>query len=627
MRLPASSLVSGSPMLRRLIMQKFHRLRFISVNLYRLMKLCWGICPRETTILVLIRLFQAFVPGVQLVLTKLLVDSVSDVFTYQHSVNQAFLLLGLQSLLLLVLQSVQVLEQYNNSKMQLKIGFAIEEQISEKTANISLRYFDSGSFYDTLQRASSGQSQRIIELLNGPIQIIQSVITIMTIIGVLLNFSYLMAILVVLISIPPFFVNHHIGNMRRNLLLVLIPISRRLAYLMNLLRGRETAKEVRVFQLQHFLLGKWGAQYSKQMDIQLSFERKKNWLQSSYDFSNAAVTSITFGLLIWLGSRNGYSIGDYVAVSQAFMTVHGVAVAVSLSVAGIFENIKLLSDLFDFLNIKVEEEKTETDTPAIHFPSLNQHGIVVKDLSFAYDNDKHLRLKNISFQIKPGQRVAIVGDNGAGKSTLIKCLIGLYRNYAGHIFYENTDLKHMNAKLVFQHVGAVFQDYSKYDFSVKENIGIGDIERLADEEGIRAAAEKGGAHEFIQKLEHQYETEVGNAFGGAVNLSGGQWQRVAISRSFFSKADLLVFDEPAASLDPFAELSLYQSLAKLSEGKITIMISHRLSSCVDADLILVMRNGEVVEQGTHDELMDVGGYYSSMFLSQLSGYQKKAVAK
>jgi ATP-binding cassette, subfamily B, bacterial len=442
---------------------------------------------------------------------------------------------------------------------------------------------------------------------------------------VLLNFSYVMAIIVVLISIPPFFINNHIGNMRRNLLLVLIPISRRSSYFLNLLKGRETAKEVRVFQLQQFLLGKWKEQFNKQMAFQLSFERKRNWFQSLYDIFNVAVTTITFGLLVWLGYRNGYSIGDYVAVSQAFMTVQGVAAAVSLSVAGIFENIKLLSDLFEFLNIKVDEETVETDTPVTDFPSLDRDGIVVKDLSFAYDIDNQLRLKNVSFQIKPGQRVAIVGDNGAGKSTLIKCLMGLYRNYTGHIYYENIDLKHMSDKLVFQHVGAVFQDYSKYDFKVKENIGIGDIDHLTDDEGIRAAAEKSGANEFIEKLEKQYETEVGNSFGGAVDLSGGQWQKVAISRSFFSKAELLVFDEPAASLDPFAELSLYQSLAKLSDGKITIMISHRLSSCVDADLILVMRNGEIVEQGTHDELMDLRGYYSSMFLSQLSGYQKKTV--
>ncbi|MFD3257937.1 ABC transporter ATP-binding protein [Paenibacillus lentus] len=609
-------------------MQKFQRLRFIYVNLYRLMKLCWGICPRETAILVLIRLFQAFVPGIQLVLTKHLVDSVSEVFSNQNNVNQAFFYLGMQSLLLLVVQSVQLFERYNNSKMQFKIGFTVEEQIAAKTANISLRYFDSGSFYDTLQRASSGQSQRIIELLNGPIQIIQSAITMMTIIGVLLSSSYLTGIIVVLMAIPPFFINNHIGNMRRNLLFVLIPISRRIGYFLGLLKGRDTAKEVRVFQLQPFLLGKWEEQFNKQMTIQLSFERKSIWVQSLYDISNVAVTMINLGLLIWLGSRNGYSIGDYVAISQAYMTFQGVAMAISLSIAGIFENIKLLSDLFEFLNIKVEEEETETDTPETNFPSLNSNGILVKDLSFAYDNDDQLRLKNVSFQIKPGQRVAIVGDNGAGKSTLIKCLIGLYRNYTGHIYYENTDLKHMSAKLVFQHVGAVFQDYSKYDFSVKENIGVGDIDHLDDEEGIRAAAEKSGAHAFIEKLEKQYDTEVGSTFGGAVGLSGGQWQKVAISRSFFSKADLLVFDEPAASLDPFAEISLYQSLAKLSVGKIAIMISHRLSSCVDADLILVMRNGEIVEQGNHDELMDEGGYYSSMFLSQLSGYQKKvAVTK
>ncbi len=609
-------------------MEKVQRLQFIGVNLYRLMRLCWRVSPIEVTIMMLIRLFQGIVPGIQLVLTKYMVDSVSDVFAQQNSVNQALLYLGLQSLLLFVVQSVQFLERYNNNKMQFKMGFTIDEQIAAKAANISLRYFDSGSFYDMLQRASSGQSQRVIELLNGPLQIFQSIITMISVIGVLLNFSPMMAIIVIAISIPPFFINHHIGNMRRSLLIKMIPISRRISYFLNLLRGRETAKEVRVFQLQHFVLGKWTKEYNKQMGFQLAFDRKSIGIQSANDLFNIVVMTATLGLFIWSGSRNGYSIGDYMAVSQAFVTIQGVATAVSMSVAGMFENVKFLSDMFAFLNIQVEEEQAETDTPATEFPALNEHGIRVENVSFAYDIDNRLRLKNVSFHIKPGQRVAIVGDNGAGKSTLIKCLLGLYRNYTGHIYYEHTDLKHMSAKLVFQHVGAVFQDYSKYDFSVKENIGIGDLERLDDEEGIRAAAERSGAHEFIAKLEHQYETDVGNTFGGAVDLSGGQWQKIAISRSFFSKANLLVFDEPAASLDPFAELALYQSLASLSEGKIAIMISHRLSSCVDADLILVMRDGEIVEQGTHDELIVSNGYYASMFLSQLSSYQKKtAVAQ
>lgn len=589
------------------------------------MKLCWGICHRETITLILIRLFQAFIPSIQLIITKQLVDCVSYTFVHHNSFNQTFIFLGLQSLLLFVTQSIQLIERYNNSKMQYKIGYFIEEKIATKTSTIPLRYFDSGSFYDTLQRASSGQSQRIMELLNGPIQIIQNMITIITLLGVLLSFSYITGFIVLLLSIPPFIINNRIGSMRRNLLTVLIPISRKITYFLNLMKGRDVAKEVRVFQLQQFLLTKWKEQFNRQMELQLSFERKRNWLESFCNTSSIVVSTINLGLLVWFGSRNQFSIGDYVAISQAYMTVQGIATGVALSLSGTFENIKLLSDLFEFLNIPLEEEEIETPKLITQFPKMNIEGIKVRNLSFAYDNDNQKRLNNISFDIKPGQRVAIVGDNGAGKSTLIKCLIGLYRNYEGDIFYENVNLKLMSPKLVFKHVGAVFQDYSRYEFTIKENIGVGNIDDISNEQAIIHAAKKSGANDFIEKLGKKYDTEVGSSFAGGVELSGGQWQKIAISRSFFSNADILIFDEPAASLDPFAEMALYQSIAKLATGKITIMISHRLNSCIEADLILVMKNGELVEHGTHDELMSTGGYYSKMFLSQISGYQKKIV--
>ncbi|MNI47443.1 putative ABC transporter ATP-binding protein [compost metagenome] len=246
--------------------------------------------------------------------------------------------------------------------------------------------------------------------------------------------------------------------------------------------------------------------------------------------------------------------------------------------------------------------------------------IAVRNLSFSYPSRPEPVLKNISFTIKPGQIVAIVGENGAGKSTLVNCLVGLYREFSGDVLFDEVPIKDIPETDLRWIISAVFQDFVRFELSVKENIGFGDLSRLEDPDMLEAAASRSGFLEVIDQLPEGFETLLGPAFEGGQELSVGQWQKLALARSFVKPSQIIVLDEPTASMDPMAEAELFKRFAELASGKITFLISHRLASCRLADQILVLKDGELIEQGTHDSLMKRQGEYCRMYTTQAKGY-------
>ncbi|WP_169450834.1 ABC transporter ATP-binding protein [Paenibacillus taiwanensis] len=602
--------------------------RFIWVSKYILKFLLytWKIAPVHLSLLLFIRLLQSTVPSLQLFITKELIDSITEAFKHggMH-ISSTYSFLMLQTLLLLFSQLCLIIEKINKIKMQQKINLFIETNIATKTSSLSLSYFDNSEFYDLLLRASSGQSQRVVDLMNGPMQIVQNTLTLATLIGILAHFHWLAAVTVVVMSLPPLLLHLREGKLRYKLLTELTPLSRRINYYFNLLIGRTAAKEVRLFELQSHFLNRWKLLFNRSANLQLTFECKNSYYQGLVEALNTIFVSIILAWFIWMGVHQKLSLGEYVAISQAYLTVQGLMLGIALSISGIYENTLSLRDMFRFLELPSEVCASEEMDDTIPFPALRKKGITVHNLSFKYSADTSWILKDISFSILPGKKIAIVGNNGAGKSTLIKCLLGLYRTYEGTILYEDVDLKQIPSKVLLRNASAVFQDFVKYEQTVKENIGYGNMDRMTDEE-ILAAAKKGDAHSFVQKLELGYETELGTSFNGGTELSGGQWQKLAVSRAFIKNADIVVLDEPTASLDPYAEDVLYNTFSELANGKITILISHRLSSCINADLILVMNNGKIVEQGTHEELMLINnGNYAEMFRLQSQKYQPDIV--
>ncbi|MEC0331856.1 ABC transporter ATP-binding protein/permease [Paenibacillus macerans] len=570
---------------------------------------------------------QAIIPSLHLLVTKLLIDSISNVLQGDVAIDIVIKYLGLQAITMVLSHILIAIDRLNSIKMQNKITYATEEKIITKTSTIPILHFEKSEFYDQLLRVSSGQSQRVVEMFNGPLNILQNLLTLTTIIGLISTIHWITSISVVIFAIFPLIINIKVSKLNFKLNKEITPLTRLINYFLNLLKHRDSAKEIRVFQLQNHLIDRWRRLYVTYTRKKFSFEVYSTYLRTGTEIFTTLLIAVNLGFIIWVGIKNKLTIGDYTAITQAFVSVQGILVSLSYSVSSLYANALAIQELIQFLEMS-DELTTEYNNIDKSFSNEDKdfigNGIVVKDLQFSYDNNRVV-LDHLSFSIKPGERVAIVGDNGAGKSTLVKCLLGLYRTYDGSIYYGNKELKQLPINRVFNHVSALFQDFGKYELTVSENISFGNIKYIHDQDKILEASKKGGAYTFINQLPFGFNTQLGRSFNGGTEISGGQWHRIAISRAFIRDSEVIILDEPAASLDPFAEASLYENFANLSKGKTTILISHRLSSCVNADLILVMREGKIVEQGKHEELLAQNGYYAKMFLLQANSYQKGTV--
>ncbi|MDU7473161.1 MAG: ABC transporter ATP-binding protein [Paenibacillus macerans] len=603
------------------------KLRFITRVSIRFVLYFWYVAKLEIIFSIFLKIGQAIIPSLHLLVTKLLIDSISNVLQGDVAIDIVIKYLGLQAITMVLSHILIAIDRLNSIKMQNKITYATEEKIITKTSTIPILHFEKSEFYDQLLRVSSGQSQRVVEMFNGPLNILQNLLTLTTIIGLISTIHWITSISVVIFAIFPLIINIKVSKLNFKLNKEITPLTRLINYFLNLLKHRDSAKEIRVFQLQNHLIDRWRRLYVTYTRKKFSFEVYSTYLRTGTEIFTTLLIAVNLGFIIWVGIKNKLTIGDYTAITQAFVSVQGILVSLSYSVSSLYANALAIQELIQFLEMS-DELTTEYNNIDKSFSNEDKdfigNGIVVKDLQFSYDNNRVV-LDHLSFSIKPGERVAIVGDNGAGKSTLVKCLLGLYRTYDGSIYYGNKELKQLPINRVFNHVSALFQDFGKYELTVSENISFGNIKYIHDQDKILEASKKGGAYTFINQLPFGFNTQLGRSFNGGTEISGGQWHRIAISRAFIRDSEVIILDEPAASLDPFAEASLYENFANLSKGKTTILISHRLSSCVNADLILVMREGKIVEQGKHEELLAQNGYYAKMFLLQANSYQKGTV--
>ncbi|MDQ0063162.1 ABC transporter ATP-binding protein [Paenibacillus harenae] len=376
------------------------------------------------------------------------------------------------------------------------------------------------------------------------------------------------------------------------------------------------AKELRIYRLAPAFLKEWGEYYWKNAHEQRKVDRKSISTRSGIDGWNTLSLLAYSVYVLWVCYSKKLSLGTFVAVSQIIVSTQSQMKNVAYSLSQFYAESMIIQQFFTFMD--TEEERTAHEE--LEFAGKVQEGITVNNLSFAYPGSTKPALKNISFCIKANETVAVVGDNGAGKSTLIHCLIGLHQSYEGSITYDDVDLKEINVASFKKRVSAVFQDYVHYHGSIKENIGFGNVELMDNLSAIEAAAGLSGASEFISRLHNGYDALVGAGFQNAQELSIGQWQKLALGMAYFNDGSIVVLDEPTASLDPNAESELYRQFKRLSEGKVTFLVSHRLGSCRIADWILVLKQGELIEQGTHDELMKLGGDYKQMYESQVEWY-------
>jgi len=568
------------------------------------------------------RLLLALFPLANIYLVSHLVNAVTEVITAGAELKNVLIILGMQTGLSIASAAIHSLEQMIMAALKLRIQAHTEEKMAEKSSRLPLVYFDRSDYFDSFHRAMGSQHSLI--LLDNSFMIIQSSITVIGYFAIVVSFHWLLAVGLLIFVIPSLLVNMRIGEQRFMQMMSQTPIARRVNYFYNLLIGREAAKEIRLFGLSSHLIDQWRTSFMLNARQKLKLERKgilMNWGVES--FNNLVSSSLIIGLA-WLGTKGRLSIGQYVALTEAFNSVNGHLISVANNLSFMYQNVLYAQELFTFL--ETPEEYAHQPANGVSLAKPMRLGIDIRNLSFQYPNQPLPTLHQVNLHIPLGSKIAIVGDNGAGKSTLAKCILGLYSASEGSVEYDGVNILDLNPAELRKRVTAVFQDFVRYQSTVRDNIGFGAIDRLSDNDWLEAAASKSGADEIIDSLPMQFDTMLGPMFDGGRELSQGQWQKIAISRAYFRDAELVVLDEPTASMDPMTEAAIFENFLQIADGKTTLLISHRLGICKAVDLIIVMKNGRIVEQGTHEQLLRLGGEYEQMYQIQSKWYDSEKAA-
>ncbi len=483
---------------------------------------------------------------------------------------------------------------------------------------IPYEYFEDPEFHNQYHRVKSIRGSTIISPIKSVLDIMQYSISLLSYLYFLLYVHWSLVLVSLVAAIPMFLVQAKYGNKKFFLMRFQTPIAREATYLNSLICNRESNKEVRLFGLEDHFLKKWSYLFKENNSRMFKLIKKEKTANIYLDMS----TSLLYGgaalIVVWLLKNNKLSIGDFVATGQAVQGAQRSINSISSNLARVYEQGLYIEDLYQFLQI--EENDSGNKTAELQLPL--EKGIRIENLYFNYPNSHQEILKKVSLNIAPGERVAIVGENGSGKSTLVKCLIGLYSNYRGSILYDNQDIKEFDRQSLYRNTSVIFQDFVKYAFTIKENITLGKIEEANDQEKLFSVGKKSGLEYLSERFKNGYDTRLGKAFSDSEDISGGQWQKVALARILFKDASIIVLDEPTSSLDPQSELETFNKFIELTQNKTTIFISHRMAAARMSDKIIVMSQGEIVETGTHNELMNHKKEYYKMYNMQAKWYEK-----
>ena len=524
---------------------------------------------------------------------------------------------GLEAIAVILLAGSQRGIIICQSLLRALMGQRVNVLILEKALTLDLRQFEDSEFYDKLTNARREASVRPLSLVNRTFGLVQNALSLITYGVLLVNFSVWAVIILILAAMPVFIAETRFAGEAFRLFSWRASETRQQHYLENLLAREDFVTEVKLYQLGEMLLGRYrnlfDQLYGEDRDLTL---RRGLWGYLLSLVSTGAFY-VAYAWIVLETVLGKISLGDmtlYLAVFRQGQSTFSNALT---SIGGMYEDNLYLSNLYDFL-----EEKVPKSYGKATIGLNSQDGIRFENVSFTYPGSSKPALTNISLHLKPREKLAIVGENGSGKTTLIKLLTRLYTPDSGRIFLDGLDLQEWDVDVLRRRIGVIFQNFVRYQFTVGENIGVGDVEHLENKTRWQTASEKGMAQSFIDQLPQSFQTQLGRWFKGGQELSGGQWQKIALSRAFMrSQADILVLDEPTSAIDAQAEFEIFNHFRAITQNQMVLLISHRFSTVRMADKILVIENGEVIEQGTHEELLQLGGRYAKLFLLQAAGYQ------
>ena len=594
---------------------------------FYILKLVWNTGHWIPLLLAFVALFKGVTPVIGSLISQRILNGLQTVIQTGPQPESAFWSSGVLYLLIALIVYRLLILVVNNISSALnriageKVVKEVKEQIMVKSKEIDLASFDNAAFYEKMENAEREAGHRPLHILTQTLGIISSVIELISFMIVLLSAPGLswITFVVIGVSIPSAIINFIYRRKNFRYMRFSSKERRQMNYFSGVLVDKDLVKEVRLYDLADTFIGR----YFTAFKAYYKGLRKLILTEGAWQILFSVVTGITnlvFYIMIAKRVFTGeFQIGDYTLYTGAIASVATSISTLIASTGTIYEGTLFIDNLIAFMNEK--QNIIPCQQPAEQVTHNAEHTIEFQDVSFRYPGTKKDVLQNISFTIQPGQTLALVGLNGAGKTTLIKLLTRLYDPTAGRILLDGKDLKTYDIKSLYQTFGIIFQDFGKYALSVKENIQLGDIHKDASMETVEYAARQSTAGDYIEKLPRGYDTPLMRIFEqDGLELSIGQWQKLAIARAFYADSDIMILDEPTASLDPMAEQEIFNQFDQLRNNKTTVFVSHRLSSATIADQILVIEHGHLIEKGSHRELMAQKGKYYDLFTTQSKRY-------
>jgi ATP-binding cassette, subfamily B, bacterial len=617
--------MSAAPPVRRTFRERLGAMR----NLPPFVKLVWETSSGLTIAQGLLRLMRALLPVVMLYIGKLIIDEVValaqaprpgesfDAWRESGALGRITMLIAIEFGLAIASDVFTRLVGLVDTLLSERVGTETSLRLMRHAATLDLEDFEDSELQDSLERArrqASGRMTLMAQIFNQ----VQDLVTIASFaVGLIVYAPWLMVLLAVAL-IPSFIGEAHFNAQSYWLNYHRAPERRELDYVRQTAASVETAKEVKIFNLNPFLIGRYRnlAESFFNANKRIAI-RRAGWGGLLATIGTVAYY-IAYAYIVWRTIRGEFSIGDLTFLAGSFRRLHQMMEGLLYGFSQLASQALYLDDLFSFFEIRPEIASPADPRP---FPKAIRIGFVFDDVGFRYPGAERWAVRHLAFTLQAGEVLALVGENGAGKTTLVKLLSRLYDPDEGRILLDGHDLREYDLFELRANIGVIFQDFVRFHLTAAENIAVGRIEARADRERVEGAARQSGADQVIEKLPNRYDQVIGRRFRTGMDLSGGEWQKIAIARAYMRDAQLLILDEPTAALDARSEFEVFQRFKELSHGKTAVLISHRFSSVRMADRIVVLGDGMVEAVGTHDELLQRGGRYAELFELQAAGYR------
>ena len=598
-------------------------------NLRPFLAMVWATSPTLTAATIALRLVRALLPVATLYIGKLIIDDVvmlvqlpdKPVTLHQWldsgHLNRLGLLLAAEFAVAVAADVLGRIVSLLDGLLAEQVSTSSSVRLMEHAATLDLEDFEDAEFQDQLERARRQTSGRMT-LMSQLFSQAQDLVTVASLAAGLIVFAPWLIVLLLVALVPAFLGEAHFNAKSYSLDFGRTPERRELDYVRQTAASAETAKEVKIFGLNGFLIDRYRRLASSFYEANRRLALRRAGWGGLFTTIGTIGYYFAYGYIAWRTLTGEFSVGDLTFLAGSFRRLRTLLESLLSSFSSVAGHALYLDDLFSFFEVRPEIHSPANPLP---FPKSIREGFVFEDVGFIYPGAERWAVRHLSFTLKAGEVVALVGENGAGKTTLVKLLTRLYDPDEGRILLDGRDLRDYGLDELRGSMGVILQDFVRYNLPAGDNIAVGRIDARGDHERIVRAANRSQADEVIGRLAHGYDQMIGKRFKNGVELSGGEWQKIAIARAYMREAEVLILDEPTAALDARAEFEVFQRFKELSKGKTAVLISHRFSSVRMADRILVLADGRVEAQGTHEELVAQQGRYAELFELQAAGYR------